>query len=139
MTAPQFGVSGDRQVALGASSSVPIGTVGYDACEHRLALPVGLLQRLVADGQRVLGRGAVMVAALFGGTGIGGGAQSGQAGVAEGGGEQGHAAAVFHGLELADVSGQDDLGTAGLPVGDQVSRMAKRLIKIRNKKGIKRS
>jgi hypothetical protein len=45
----------------------------------------------------------------------------GQPGVAEPGGEQGHAAAVFHCLQLAQVPGQDDLGAAGLRVGDQVS------------------
>ena len=47
----------------------------------------------------------------------------GQPGVAEGVGEQGHAAAVLHGLELADVSGQDDLGALGLGVGDQVGQV----------------
>ena len=47
----------------------------------------------------------------------------GQPGVAEGGGEQGHAAAVFDGLELADIPGQDDLGAAGLGVGDQVGQV----------------
>ena len=47
----------------------------------------------------------------------------GEPGVAEGGGEQGHAAAVFDGLELADIAGQDDLGAAGLRVGDQVGQV----------------
>ena len=47
----------------------------------------------------------------------------GQPGVAEGIGEQGHAAAVFHRLQLAGVPGQDDLGAAGLGVGDQVGQV----------------
>ena len=47
----------------------------------------------------------------------------GQPCVAERAGEQGHAAAVFHGLELAGVPGQDDLGAAGLRVGDQFGQV----------------
>ena len=47
----------------------------------------------------------------------------GQPGVAEPGGEQGHAAAVFHGLQLAQVPSQDDLGAAGPGVGDQVGQV----------------
>ena len=50
-------------------------------------------------------------------------AGSGQPCVAEGAGEQGHAAAVLHGLELAGVPGQDDLGAAGLRVGDQFGQV----------------
>ena len=44
----------------------------------------------------------------------------GDAGVAEPGGEQGHAAAVLDRLQLAGIAGQDDLGAAALGVGDQV-------------------
>ena len=47
----------------------------------------------------------------------------GQPGVAEGAGEQGHAAAVFDGLELAGVPGQDHLPAAGLGVADQVGQV----------------
>jgi hypothetical protein len=47
----------------------------------------------------------------------------GQPGIAQRSGEQGHAAAVFHRLQLADVPGQDDLGTAGPGVGDQVGQV----------------
>ena len=47
----------------------------------------------------------------------------GQPGVAEPGGEQGHAAAVLHRLQLADVPGQDDLRAAVLGVGDQVGQV----------------
>ena len=55
-----------------------------------------------------------------------GGAESdwfGQPREAERGGEQGHAAAVLHRLELAGVAGQDHLGAAGLGVGDQVGQV----------------
>jgi hypothetical protein len=48
-------------------------------------LPVGLFQGLVAGGQRVLGGGVVVVAAVSGGAGVGGGAQAGQTGVPGGG------------------------------------------------------
>ena len=47
----------------------------------------------------------------------------GEPGVAEHLGEQGHAAAVFHRLQLAGVPGQDDLGPLGLGVGDQVGQV----------------
>ena len=47
----------------------------------------------------------------------------GQPGVAEGAGEQGHAAAVLHGLQLAGVPGQDHLPAAGLGVADQVGQV----------------
>ena len=85
MAAPQFGVGGDGQVALGAGGGVPVGAVGHYCGEYRLALPVGLLQGLVAGGQLVPGRGVTVVAALGGGAGLGGGAQAGQAGVPGGG------------------------------------------------------
>ena len=64
---------------------LPVGAVGHRLGEHRLALPVGPLQGLVAGGQLVLGRGVVVVAALLCGAGLGGGAQAGQAGVPGGG------------------------------------------------------
>jgi len=44
----------------------------------------------------------------------------GQLHVSEFGGEQGHAAAVFHRLQLADVPGQDQLRIAGAGQADQV-------------------
>ena len=47
----------------------------------------------------------------------------GEPGVAEGAGEQGHAAAVLDRLQLAGVPGQDDLPVAGLGVGDQVGQV----------------
>ena len=85
MAAAQFGVGGDGQLALGAGGGVPVGAVGHRLGEHGLALPVGLLQGLVAGGQLVPGRGVVVVAAVSGGAGLGGGAQAGQAGVPGGG------------------------------------------------------
>ena len=85
MAAAQFGVGGDGQLALGAGGGVPVGAVGHRLGEDGLALPVGLLQGLVAGGQLVLGRGVVVVAAVSGGAGLGGGAQAGQAGVPGGG------------------------------------------------------
>ena len=47
----------------------------------------------------------------------------GEPDVAEGAGEQGHAAAVLHRLQLAGVPGQDHLPAMGLGVGDQVGHV----------------
>ena len=47
----------------------------------------------------------------------------GQPGITQRLGEQGHPAAVLHCLQLAEVPGQDDLGTLGLGVGDQVGQV----------------
>ena len=57
------------------------GPVGHDGGEHGLALPVGVVQGLVAGGQRLLLGGVVVLAAAVGGCGVGGGADGGQAGV----------------------------------------------------------
>ena len=81
MAAAQLGVGGDGQLALGAGVLVPVGAVSHRLSEHGLALPVGLFQGLVISGQLALGRGAVVVAALPGGTGLGGGTQASQPGV----------------------------------------------------------
>ena len=81
VAAAQFGVGGDGQLALDAGGGLPVGAVGHRLSEHGFALPVDPLQGLVAGGQLVLGRGVVVVAALGGGAGLGGGAQAGQAGV----------------------------------------------------------
>jgi hypothetical protein len=67
VAAAQFGVGGDGQVALGVGGGIPVGAVGHDRREDGLALPVGLLQGLVAGGQLELGHGVVVVAALSGG------------------------------------------------------------------------
>ena len=44
----------------------------------------------------------------------------GELSVAEGVGEQGHAAAVFHRLQLLGIPGQDDLGADRCGLGDDV-------------------
>ena len=85
VAAAQFGIGGHGQVALGAGSGIPFGPVGHGGGEHLLALPVGLVQRLVAARQVALAGSVVVVAALAGGAGFGGGAQAGQAGIPGGG------------------------------------------------------
>jgi hypothetical protein len=85
--AAEFGVGGDGQLALGAGSGVPVGSVGHSGGEDGFALPVGPVQGLVggrelllASGAVVgaaLASGAVVGAALAGGDGFGGGAQPG--------------------------------------------------------------
>jgi hypothetical protein len=74
VTAAQFGIGGHGQVALGAGSGIPFGPVGHGGGEHLLALPVGLVQRLVAARQVVQAGSFGTVAALAGGTGVGVGA-----------------------------------------------------------------
>ena len=73
------------QVALGAGGGVPVGPVGHDSGEHGLALPVGVMQGLVAAGEFLLPGRGVMLAAAAGGFGIGAGADGGQTGVPGGG------------------------------------------------------
>src|SRR5207302_304822 len=85
VAAAEFGVGGDGQVPLVAGGGVPVGPVGHDGGEDVLALAVGVLQGLVAGGQLSLLVGLVVVAALGGGAGVGGGAQGGQAGLPGGG------------------------------------------------------
>ena len=85
VAAAEFGVGGDGQVALGAGGGVPVGAVGHGRGEDGLALPVGLVQGVVAGREFLLAGGGVVVAALGGGGGFGGGAQAGQAGLAGGG------------------------------------------------------
>jgi hypothetical protein len=72
-------------VALLDGGFVPVGAVGHGGGEHGLALPVGLVQSLVAVGQLALLGGFGVVAALAGGGGLDGGAQAGQVSVAGGG------------------------------------------------------
>jgi hypothetical protein len=72
-------------VPLVAGGGVPVGAVGHDGGEHVLALAVGVLQGVVAIGQPPLLVGLVVVPALGGGAGVGGGAQGGQAGLPGGG------------------------------------------------------
>ena len=63
VAAAEFGVGGDGQVALGAGGGVPVGAVGHDRGEDGLALPVGLVQGLVAGRERLLPGGVAGVAA----------------------------------------------------------------------------
>ena len=85
VAAAEFGVGGDGEVALGAGGGVPVGAVGHDGGEDGLALPVGLVQGLVAGRECLLPGGGAGVAAGGGGLGFGAGAEAGQAGLAGGG------------------------------------------------------
>jgi len=77
VAAAEFGVGGDGQVALGAGGGVPVGAVGHDRGEHRLALPVGLVQGVVAARELLLAGGGAGVAAIERGCGLGAGAEAG--------------------------------------------------------------
>ena len=96
VAAAEFGVGGG-QVPLVAGGGVPVGPVGHDGGEHLLALAVGVLQGLVADGQPSFPFGVVVVAALGGGAGAGGGAQGGQAGLPGGGADLAELVALLRG------------------------------------------
>src|SRR5207247_1372590 len=85
MPTTQFGVGGYGQVALGAGGGIPLGPVGHRGGEHGLALPVDLVQRVVAAGEFLLPRGGVVFAAAAGGLGFGAGAEGGQVSVPGGG------------------------------------------------------
>ena len=85
VAAAEFGVGGHGQVALGAGGGVPVGPVGHDGGEDGLAVPVGLVQGLVAVAELLLLSGVVVLAAAGGGCGFGAGADGGQAGVPGGG------------------------------------------------------
>ena len=71
VAAAEFGVGGDGQVALGAGGGVPVGAVGHDGGEDGLALPVGLVQGVVAGRELLLADSGVVVAAVGGGFGAG--------------------------------------------------------------------
>ena len=111
-------VAGGHQDRVGAAGGQ--GDVGGRCGVHRLLRVAGVdAAVLVVVGQD----GGVAVTKPQAGVLFPGVAEPdgfGQPGVAEPGGEQGHAAAVFDGLELAEVPGQDDLGAAGPGVVDQV-------------------
>ena len=82
VAAAEFGVGGDGQLALGAGRDVPVGPVGHSRGEDGLALPVGLVQGVVAGREFLLPGGGVVVAVLGCGSGFGAGAQTGQSGLA---------------------------------------------------------
>ena len=85
VAAAEFGVGGDGQVAPGAGDGVPVGAVGHGGGEDGLALPVGLVQGVVASREFLLAAGGGRVAAALGGCCFGSGAQAGQAGLGGGG------------------------------------------------------
>ena len=95
---------------------------GRSGVDHLLRFPAVDPAVAVVVGQD----GGVAVPQAQAGFSFPGGAEPdgfGEPGVAEGDREQGHAAAVFDRLELAGVSGQNDLGAAGGGVGDQVGQV----------------
>ncbi len=114
-------VVGGHQQGVGAvGGQRDVG--GCGGVHHLLRFPAADPGVLVVLGQH----GGVAVAQPQAGLLFPGGAEPdgfGEPGVAQGAGEQGHAAAVFYCLQLAGVSGQDDLGAAGLGVGDQVGQV----------------
>ena len=95
---------------------------GRGGVHHLLGVAAVDAAVLVVVGQH----GGVAVAQPQAGRLFPGGAEPGrfgEPGVAEGVGEQGHAAAVLDRLQLAGVPGQDQLAVAGLGVGDQVGQV----------------
>ena len=95
---------------------------GRGGVHHLLGVAAEDAAVLVVVGQH----GGVAVAQPQAGVLFPGGAEPdrfGEPGVAEGVGEQGHAAAVLHRLQLAGVPGQNHLPVAGLGVGDQVGQV----------------
>ena len=118
--AAQRVVRGHQQGVGAAGGQRDVG--GRGGVHHLLRVPADDAAVLVVLGQHA----GVAVAQPQAGVLFPGVAEPdgfGEPGVAEGGGEQGHAAAVLHRLQLADVAGQDDLGAAGLGVGDQVGQV----------------
>ena len=105
-------VVGGHQQGVGAADGE--GDVGFrGGVHHLLRVAAGDPGVLVVFGQH----GGVAVAEPQAGRLFPGGAEPdglGEPGVAEGVGEQRHAAAVLHGLQLAGVPGQDHLPAAGL-------------------------
>ncbi len=63
VAAAQFGVGGDSQLPLLPGCGLPFGAVGHDRGEHGLALPVGLLQGVIAAGPLLVPYGVPAVAA----------------------------------------------------------------------------
>ena len=71
--AAEFGVGGHGQVTLLAGGRVPVGPVGHDGGEDGLAVPVGLVQGLVAVAELLVLSGVVVLVAAGGGCGFGAG------------------------------------------------------------------
>ena len=81
VAAAEFGVGVGGEVALGAGDDVPVGAVGHGLGKHDHALPVDVVQGLVTGRELPLPVGVLVVAAIAGRCGLGGGADGGQAGV----------------------------------------------------------
>ena len=75
VAAAEFGVGGE--VALGAGDDVPVGAVGHGLGKHGHALPVDVVQGLVTGRELPLPGGVLVVAAIAGRCGLGGGADAG--------------------------------------------------------------
>jgi hypothetical protein len=67
VAAADLSVGCDREVALGAGGGVPVGLVGHHRGEHRLPIPVGVVQGPVAGRQHRAVRGVLLLAAAVGG------------------------------------------------------------------------
>ena len=118
---PAQRVVGGHQQGVGAGGGQrDVG--GCGGVHHLLGLAADDLAVLVIVGQH----GGVAVAEAQAGVLFPPVAEPdgfGQADIAESGGEQGQAAAILHGLQLADIPGQDHLGAAVGCVGDQVGQV----------------
>ena len=118
---PAQRVLGGHQQRVGAiGGERDVG--GRGGVHHLLRFPADDPAVLVIDGQHRGVPGAQPQAGRL----FPGGAEPGrlgEPGIAERIGEQGHAAAVLHSLELAGVPGQDHLPAAGLGVADQVGQV----------------
>ena len=114
-------VVGGHQQGVGAVRGE--GDVGgRGGVHHLLRLPGVDAGVLVVAGQD----GGVAGAQPQAGVLFPGGAEPyglGEAGVAQGAGEQGHAAAVFHRLQLLGITGQDHLGPGGGRLADDVGQV----------------
>jgi len=70
----KFGVGGGGgEVALVAGGGVPVCAVGHHGGEDGFAVEVGVVHGLVAGGQCLLPSGVLVLAAVAGGVGFGGG------------------------------------------------------------------
>ena len=113
-------VGGDQQrVGVGGGQG---GVIGGGGLDHQLgvtAVDPGVLVVFVGDG-------TVAVAEPEAGGALPRGAEPhrlGEAGVAEAAGEQGHAPAVVHSLQLLSVARDDDLAPVPFGEGDQVGQV----------------
>jgi hypothetical protein len=118
--AAQRVVRGHQQRVGAADGQGDVG--GSGGVHHLLGFPAQDAGVLVVFGEHA---GVAVAEPQAGGLfpGVAGPDGFGQAGVAQGAGEQGHAAAVLDRLQLLGIPGRDDLGAAGPGVGDQVGQV----------------